>query len=467
MKRINLNTIKHDYLVKKISHRQSVFFAILLTQLMIVIDGTVIYTALPSIAADLNVESAALSWIPNAYLLTFGGLLLLGGRTGDIIGHKPVFNTATLLFVIASYSAGLAESACWLNIFRAAQGIAAAFLAPSALALLMIYSPKGIERERTIKYYTAVSGIGSAFGLVLGGIITTYFSWRYLFFLNIPIGIIVFIIGVKRISLNPVGTPGRFDILGALVCTFGMTLLVYGLIQATNNDNMHSYLPILIGTTLILSLIFIEQRATQPIIPLSLFSCSARSGAYISKLLMIAGMLSMFFFLTQYTQAVLSYTPIETAIIFIPLSLSQFLMVTIGVAKFIANCGRRNTLILGLLITLSGMLWLSMINYRDIAYFDFLLPMLLLGMGSGTALVPLASFGVKGVENIEMGSASGLMNVTHYLGGALGIATTIYLMHSIKGVCCHTVNPIVLSSLISAIFILLATMISLYSAYDE
>lgn len=445
-------------------HRQSVFIAILLTQLIIVLDGTVIYTALPSIAADLNMKPAALSWIPNAYLLTFGSLLLLGGRTGDILGHKPVFNTATILFVLASCSAGLAESACWLNISRAAQGIAAAFLAPSALALLMIYSPKGAEREKAIKYYTAVSGIGSALGLVLGGIITTYLSWQYLFFLNIPIGIVVFIIGVKRISLPPAGISGQFDILGALVCTFGMTFLVYGLIQAT-------YLPVFIGITLILSLLFIEQRVAQPTIPLSLFSCAKRTGAYTSKLLLIAGMLSMFFFVTQYTQTVLSYTPIETAIIFIPLSLSQFLMVTLGVTILITHYGRRNTLLLGLLITLSGMVWLSMLNdnYSDIAYLDFLLPVLLLGIGSGAALVPLASFGVQGVENNEMGSASGLMNVTHYLGGALGIATTIYLVHLIntKSLLFHAINSLTLSSLISAIFILLATLISLCTAYDE
>lgn len=406
--------------------RWGALVAILLAQLMMVMDGTVIYTALPGIASALGLTPSTLSWVPNAYLLTLGGFILLGGRIGDLLGLKRVFIFASVGFMLASCAAGLAESAVGLIVSRACQGIAAAFVVPSGFSLLMLLFAAGAERERAIRLYTAVSGAGSALGLLAGGALTSFFSWRYVFFINLPVAVLLLMTGMRYLPATARMT-GRFDLPGALTCTPGMILLVYGVVQSAQSDSSHVAVSMLTGAALLLAFIAIERRASYPMLPLSLFRSPQRSGAYVSKVLLVGGMLGTFFFLTQYAQNTLGLSAFDTALIFLPLSLAQCLVVIFVLPAFASRCRHRTLLVAGLLIASGGMLWLNGMEGQALQLTDFIAPMLLLGVGSGVALVPLALLGVHEVTPTQAAAASGLVNATHYLGGAAGTAVMVCL----------------------------------------
>lgn len=274
-----------------------VLAVLLACQLMLALDGTVIYAALPSLRADLDLSRAGLSWVQNAYLLTFGGMLLLGARTGDIVGHRSVFVVATAVFTMASVIGGLAPSAAWLLAARALQGMAAAFAAPAALALLMIAFPEGGGRVRAIGFYTAMSGVGGALGLVLGGVLTDLLSWRWVLFINLPIGVLLTLIGPYCLHPSARGSGMRFDVPGALTATAGMGLLVGGLVwSATPGEKGAALACLAAGSLLLVAFVTIEQRTAQPIMPPALFASAERMGAYAGKMLLIGGMLGTFFF---------------------------------------------------------------------------------------------------------------------------------------------------------------------------
>ncbi|MFK8258597.1 MFS transporter [Erwinia sp. AnSW2-5] len=441
--------------------------AILLAQLMIVVDGTVIYTALPAIAAELGLSTATLSWVPNIYMLTLGGFILLGARTGDLLGHKRVFIIANIVFIFASCSAGLADSFPGMLISRACQGIAAAFVAPTALSLLMLLFIHGPARERAIGFYTAVSGGGSALGLLAGGILTSWLSWRYVFFINLPLGFLLLVAGSRYLPASD-KERGRFDIPGALTCTTGMILLVYGLVQTTQSAASHVVISLMAAAAFLLVFIVIERRVSQPMLPLSLFRCPQRTGAYLSKLLLVGGMLGTFFFLTQYAQNILGFSAFDTALIFLPLSLAQFIVVIFALPRLASCFSHRSLLIAGLLVASSGMLWLYNLDSRALQFADFMVPMLLLGTGSGAALVPLALFGVSGATTAESGAASGMVNVTHYLGGAAGTAVMLGLSEAVHSFFSSGISDgrqmMAISASCAALFFALAIVISLLTA---
>lgn len=414
--------------------------AILACQLMVVLDGTVMYTALPSIQAAFRATRAELSWVQNAYLLSFGGFMLLGARTGDIVGHRRVFLYANALFVAASVAGGLAQSVQWLYVARGLQGVAGAFAAPSALALLMLLFPHGAARARAVNLYAAVSGAGSAAGLVLGGLLTDLASWHWVLFINVPIGAVLFAVlcaaslatgargprDVKRVT----GHAGRFDVLGALCVTLGMSLLVYGLVRLTPDGASHPRVTgsLIAAALLTAAFVPIESRARQPLTPLSLFASRQRAGAYACKVLLIGGMLGTFFFLTQYVQQILRFGALQAGLAFLPLSVAQCLTVMIGVPRLMPRVGVKRLLAGGLSIAACGMAWLATVAAGEPRFFDLALPIVMLGIGTGAALVPLTAAGIDGVASRDAGAASGLINAAHYVGGAVGTAVLVCIV---------------------------------------
>jgi EmrB/QacA subfamily drug resistance transporter len=407
------------------SNRSMVLGIILACYLMIIVDISVIITALPEIHRALDFSSTALSWVQNAYALTFGGLLLLGARAGDILGRRRVFMAGIGLFTAASLLAGLAQSPTWLLAARAAQGVGAAIAAPSTLAFLTVTFREGTERTRAVAWYSAVAGGGASLGLVLGGVLTQWVSWRSGLFINVPIGLALIWLAPRYLPETE-REPGRFDFAGAATSTLGMTSLVYGFVRAAEDGwgDRLTTASFVVGVGLIAAFVINEMRAEQPITPLRLFASRERSGAYAARILVVSGMYAMFFFLTQYFQGVSGFGPLEAGAAFLPMTLLVFAMVQV-VPRIAPRVGNTRLLAGGLLVALAGMLWLSQLGDGTPYFPQIALPLLLLGVGMGTALTPLTSAAIAGVAPDDAGAASGLVNTAHQLGGALGISVLV------------------------------------------
>jgi EmrB/QacA subfamily drug resistance transporter len=396
--------------------------------LMVVLDASVVITALPDIRIDLGFSPAGLSWVQNIYALAFGGLLLLGARMGDLLGRRQVFIAGIALFTVASMLGGLAQSETWLLAARALQGVGAAIAAPSTLALLTVSFPEGSERTRAIALYSAVASAGASIGLVLGGMLTSWISWRWSLFINVPIGVVL-------ISLAPAYLPeterhtGEFDLAGAATSTLGMSALVYGLVRAAETSWGDAVaLGSFAGAALMLAaFVTIEKRARQPITPLRLFASRERVGAYAARLLMVGAMFGMFFYLTQFLQGAEGYSALKAGLAFLPVTLTIFAMVKV-VPRLLGRIGPEQTLVGGLVLALAGLLWLSRISTTTDYWTGIALPMLLIGAGMGLAFTPLTQAAIAGVDNHDAGAASGLVNVFQQLGSTIGIGllVTVY-----------------------------------------
>src|SRR5216684_5640323 len=310
---------------------QAVVLAIVLAcQLMLILDVSVVITALPKIQRTLGFSPAGLSWVQNAYTLAFGGLLLLGARAGDILGRRRVFVAGIALFTAASLLGGLAQSDWWLLAARTAQGVGAAIAAPSTLALLTLTYREGRERTRALSLYSAVSGGGGSVGLVLGGMLTTWASWRWGLFINVPIGVALILVAPRYLPETERRT-GHFDLAGALTSTLGMTALVYGFVRAaadgwSNRGTVGSFAA---AALLLAAFVLTERRAEQPITPLRLFVSRERSGAYAARILVVGGIFGMFFFLTQFFQDVAHFSPLQAGLAFLPQTLVLFVMMLV------------------------------------------------------------------------------------------------------------------------------------------
>ena len=398
---------------------------ILATYLMIILDATVVITALPDIHRALHFSSTGLSWVQNVYTLTFGGLLLLGARAGDILGRRRVFVAGIALFTTASLLGGLAESASWLLVARAAQGVGAAIAAPSTLALLQVSFEEGPERTRAVGAYSAVAGGGGSVGLVLGGMLTTWISWRWGLFINVPIGIAMIALAPRYLPETE-RKPGRFDLAGAATSTLGMTSLVYGFVRAASYgwSNPITVASFALSAVLLTAFVVTERRAEQPITPLHLFASRQRSGAYVVRMLVVSGMFAMFFFMTQYFQGVLGYSPLLSGLAFLPVTAVMFGVVRL-VPKLVPRIGAIPLLAGGVLVAFVGMAWLSRLGPDTPFFPQIVLPMSLLGIGIGSALVPLTTAGIAGVGAADAGAASGLVNVAQQLGGSLGLGILV------------------------------------------
>jgi EmrB/QacA subfamily drug resistance transporter len=410
--------------------RSRLLAVILGSYLMIVLDVSIVINALPRIHSALGFSATGLSWVQNAYTLTFGGLLLLGARAGDILGRRRMFIVGISLFALASLAAGTAQSAAWLLAARGVQGVGAAIAAPSTLALLMTSFPEGRERTRAIAYYAAVASGGGSVGLLLGGMLTSWFSWRWGLFINVPVGIAL-VIAAPRVLPETERRTGHFDLPGAATSTFGMFALVYGIVRAGDagwSDRL-TVASLTGGLLLLAAFVVNERHAAHPITPLRLFASRERVGAYVARVLFVGAMFGQFFFLTQYLQSVLGFSPIEAGAAFLPLTLALFAM-TQAVPDLIARYGNTRVLTAGILAALVGMAWLSRVGAGTSYITGVAIPMVILGIGAACAFTPLTTAGVAGVATEDAGAASGLVNVAHQLGGSLGLGVLVTVFAS-------------------------------------
>ena len=403
------------------SHPTAVLAIILVSYFMIILDISIVLTGLPQIRDELGFSTVGLSWVQNAYLLVFGGLLLLGARAGDILGRRRMFMVGLAVFTLASLVIGAAPTAAWLLAGRAAQGVGAAILVPSTLALLTANFREGPERTRAVAYYGAVAGIGASVGLVLGGVFADVFSWRAGFLINVPIGIAM-LFAAKRYLTETPRHSGRFDVVGALCSTLGMGALVFGILHAaeTGWDD-----PLALGSfgaaaVLLTTLVLNERRSQHPIMPLPLFTSRVRSGAYGVRMLFLGAMTGYFFFLTQFLQGVFGFSPLVAGLAFLPMTAVNF-AVAMAVPRLTHRFGNTALLIVGIAVTLIGMVWLSRLSAESAYLTAVALPMVLIGVGQGLAFAPMTSAGMSGVDSKDAGAASGVVNTAHQLGGSLGL----------------------------------------------
>lgn len=408
-------------------NKTAILAIILVSYVMIVLDISVVLTGLPKIQQELQFTSAELSWVQSAYTLTFGGLLLIGARAGDILGRRLMLIIGLALFTAASLAIGLAQSASWMLAARAIQGVGSAILAPSTLALLQTNFCEGPERTRAVSYYSAVAGVAASVGLVMGGVLADWLSWRVGFLVNLPIGIAM-IAATLRYVPETCRQSGRLDIAGALSSTVGMSALVYGLVRSASvgwGDTLTLAALATAGMLLVL-FIAVQRRAEQPIMPLRLFASPVRSSAYAARVLFLGAMIGFFFFTTRFLQDVIGYSAALTGLAFLPATLVNF-AVAMTVPQMTKRFGNGRLLASGLILSLAGMAWLS----RVAPYASYLnaiaLPMMLIGAGQGFALSPLTAAGVSGVDAEDAGAASGVVNVAHQLGNSLGLAVLVAL----------------------------------------
>jgi EmrB/QacA subfamily drug resistance transporter len=377
--------------------RAGLALAIMLSaQLMIILDATVVNIALPHIQASLHFSSTSLSWVMNAYTLTFGGLLLLGGRAGDILGRRRVFLAGIGLFTLSSLVGGLSTSAGMLLAARAVQGAGGALAAPAVLALIVSGFPEGRERTRALGIYMGVITGGSSLGLVLGGVITEWLSWRWVLFINVPIGIAVLAIAPLFVVETP-RQAGRFDLAGAVTSTAGVASLVYGFVRAAA-DGWGDHLTLAAfgaAAVLLAGFLVIESRVRQPITPLRLFADASRSGSFAARLLLIAGMFGVFFFLTQFLQKVMGFSPLRAGVAFLPLTAALFGLSRTA-PRLMPRLGAKPLMIIGMLPAIVSLAWLSRVSPATGYWSGVFGPMMLLGIGMGLVFVPLTTASLAG-----------------------------------------------------------------------
>ena len=394
-------------------------------QLMIILDMTVVNIALPHIQSSLHFSSTSLSWVANGYTLTSGGLLLLGGRAGDILGRRRMFVIGITIFTLASLTGGLANSAGMLLASRAVQGVGGALAAPAVLALIVSSFPEGKERTKALGIYMGVITGGSSLGLVLGGVITEWLSWRWVLFINVPIGVAVVAITPLFVSETP-RQPGRFDLTGAVTSTAGVSALVYGFIRAASNGwgDRLAIGAFVLAVALLALFIVTETRARQPITPLRLFADVSRSGSFAARLFLIAGMFGMFYFLTQFLQRVMGFSPLRAGIAFLPMTVALF-AVSRAAPKIMPRLGVKPMMIVGMLPTIAAMAWLSQVSAATGYWAGVFGPMMLLGLGMGLVFVPLTTASLAGVPPKDSGAASAMLNMLQLVGGSLGLAILV------------------------------------------
>ena len=405
------------------SRRWLALSVLALAQFLVVLDASIVNIALPVLGRQLGMGTAALAWVITAYVLAFGGLLLLGGRLADRYGHRRVFLLGTGGFVVASALAGLSVSSEMLLGARALQGASAALLAPAALALLTHLFPDDKERTRALGVWGAVAGIGSAAGVLLGGVLTATLGWQSVFFVNVPVGALVLIAIPLLVTRDGDRTSGRLDIAGAVTVTAALVALV-GALSAVEQVGFLHPLPLgLLAAALLLGAVFIliERRSEQPLVPLSVFRNRNLALGNIVMLLGGAAMVALFFALSVYMQAVLGYDALTAGLTQLPLA-GVLVIVAGGAPALIARVGTRPVLIGALLVLAGGLVWLAAAPADAVFVSQLLGPTLLIGIGLGGAVVATTQLAVDGVEGGEAGLAGGLINTSQQIGGAVGLA---------------------------------------------
>jgi EmrB/QacA subfamily drug resistance transporter len=407
--------------------RGLVLAVILVGYLLVLIDVSILMVGLPRIHHDLGFSATSLSWAQNAYTLTFGGLLLLGARAGDLVGRRRTFIAGIALFAIASLAVGAATSPLWMIAARAVQGVGAALLAPSTLALLSTSFPEGPQRTRAMAAYGALAGIGTSVGLILGGALTQLISWRVGFFLNVPVGIAA-ILAAPRLLEETDPHPGRLELIGALSSTLGVSALVYGIVHsaAVGWTDPVTVGALAIGLVLVCLFISDQRQSPQPIMPLRLFSDRQRAGAYAARFLFNGALLSFFFFMTQYLQGVSGATPLEAGALFLPVTAAAS-AAAIATPRLVRRLGNAVLSVAGCAAMLIGTAWMTRLSASTGYLTGLLAPMVIFGVGQGLGLSTLTTAGMAGIDARDAGVAGGLVNVFHHIGGALGLGILMTL----------------------------------------
>ncbi len=405
--------------------QRAVLIVVLASYLMILLDTSIVITGLPDIRGGLGFAPTGLSWVQNAYALSFGGFLMLGARAGDLFGRRRVYLAGVALFTLAPLVIGLAPNPATLLTARAVQGIGAAILAPATLALLSTHFAEGEERNRALSQYASTAGVGASLGLVLGGIFAGWTSWRVGFLINIPVGLALYL-SAARILVETKPTPGRVDIAGAITSTLGMGALVYGIVRSASSgwqDHLTLAL-VTAGLALVACFLGMQARTAQPLLSLRLFADKGRAGAYGARALFLGAMVSFFFVSTQLMQGVLHMSPVQAGFGFLPMTVVTFL-ISLLLPRLLRRFGSGVVLAAAFICVTLGLVWLARAQAGASYWVAVGLPMLLIGLGNGAALAPLTVAGVRGVAPQDAGAASGLVNAAHQLGGTLGLAVLV------------------------------------------
>jgi EmrB/QacA subfamily drug resistance transporter len=396
-------------------------------QLMVVLDATIVNVALPHIQDALHFSGTNLEWVVNAYTLAFGGLLLLGGRSGDLLGRRRVFIFGIALFALASLAAGFAQTQPELLIARVVQGIGGAFAAPTSLSLIAVNFPEGKARNRAMGVYAGVSISGAAIGLIAGGLLTSYADWRWVFFVNVPIGLALVLLA-PRVLGESARVRGKFDLPGAITGTLGLVALVYGLSSAATTSNGVSHwgdtkviVSLVAAVVLLGAFALIEARSRHALVPPRVLKSRDRTGAYLISLCIGTAIFGMFFFMTIFVQQVWGYSPVRSGIAYLPM-VGAILFGAASSSQLVARIGARPLITGGPIIAAAGLFWLSRISEHSSYTGGLLGPMMLVGLGMGLTFVPLSLVALVKVPNKDTGVASSLLNTGQQVGGSIGLA---------------------------------------------
>ena len=414
-------------LTKTYSRRWLALALLCTVRFIAVLDFSIVNVALPAIQKDLSFSQQNLQWIISAYALTYGGFLLLGGRATDLFGRRRVFMAGLGLFVLASLVGGLAQSQGVIVTARAFQGLGAAIVSPAALSILTTTFSEGKERNRALSIWGAVAASGFAAGVLLGGILTNWLNWRWVMFVNVPIGLVA--IGCSPIVLSESREPTtalHVDLAGAATVTAGLVLLVYALVQAPEVGwiTVATLVPGSGAIALLALFVLIESRSPTPLVPLEIFRISTLTGANLVGALLSAAVASMVFVMTLYMQQVLGYSALQTGLAFLPLALAAMIAAPIT-ARLVSRLGVKYTLILGMMAAMVGLLVLTGISVQGRFMRDILPGTVIVGLGSVTGLVTVTIAATSGVRERDQGLASGLLNTSQQIGSAIGLAILV------------------------------------------
>ena len=404
----------------------AVLTVVLFSYLLIILDVSIVITGLPEIQHDLGLSGASLSWVQNSYTLTFGSLLLLGARSGDLFGRRRMLMIGLIVFALSSLMIGLATSPAILLAGRAIQGMGSAILAPATLALLSANFAEGPARIRALAWYAAMAGIGSSLGLVLGGVFAGLLSWRVGFLVNVPLaGVLVLASGFLLRE-----TPrhhGSLDLYGAMASVAGIAGVTFGIVYAADHGwhQIYSIASLLVGVMFLLLFVRLEAGHKHPLMPLRVFSNRVRNGAYLTRMLFLGSMVSFFYFTTRYLQQVLNMTPVEAGFAFLPFTVLTFLAST-QVPRLTASLGNGRLAVAATVLLTFGLGWLAWLSTDSATYqHGIAWAMGLIGVGNGAVLGPLTVAGVSGTTEEDAGAAAGVVNAAHQIGGTLGLSLTV------------------------------------------
>lgn len=422
---------------------------VLLSYFVTAIDGSIVITGLTKISKDLSLNQSTLSWVQNAYILAFGGFILLGGRLSDVFGRKRIINIALILFCVGSALAGASTTAFVMIFSRFFQGVGAAILAPTSLALLMD-TFEGEERVKVVAWYSSISGLGSSVGLILGGFFASFMSWRDGFYINVPLTLFMLLLSIKTLEYKEI-EQSKFNIFGTLLSITGIFTFVYAINGAKNTA-----LCLLISIILLTGFIIAEMKISIPIMPLELFKSRTRTVAYIARTLYMCAMFGFWFFISECLQEVFKFSPILTGFAFFPMTISLFIAAII-VPRLVESFGNKNVLLIGAIFLICGFIWMLYLDEQSSYVIGVGIPMILLGLGQGLSMSPLTNLGIYNTKAENSGAASGLVNVAHQVGGSIGLSTmVVFSRNSVSMISIfHT------SMIVGLSFIVIMTVVSL------